>query len=123
MAPSITKKQKGSKSLQVNSEYEKFDLDGDGVVSDDELAMQKEIHEMERIDAQAVHEHRKQSAQRRMATISLIAMLLFTIVVMTPIIPESRVKILGELSALFYISMAGIVGAYMGMTAWMANKK
>jgi hypothetical protein len=123
MAPSIRKAQKGKKSLETNSEYEKFDLDGDGVVSDDELAMQKEIHEMERIDAQAVVDHKKQSAQRRMATISLIAMLLFTIVVMTPIIPESRVKLLGELSALFYISMAGIVGAYMGMTAWMANKK
>tara|TARA_R110000824_G_scaffold165764_1_gene342347 strand:+ start:1475 stop:1846 length:372 start_codon:yes stop_codon:yes gene_type:complete len=123
MSPSIRKPKKGSKHLENNSEYEKFDLDGDGVVSDDELAMQKEIHEMERLDSQAKHEHKKQAAQRRMATISLIAMLIFTVVVMTPIIPESRVKLLGELSALFYISMAGIVGAYMGMTAWMANKK
>lgn len=123
MSPSIRKSKKGAKSLEINSEYERFDLDGDGVVSDDELAMQKEIHEMERLDSQAKHEHKKQAAQRRMATISLIAMLIFTVVVMTPIIPESRVKLLGELSALFYISMAGIVGAYMGMTAWMANKK
>ena len=123
MAPSIRKPKKGKKSLETNSEYERFDLDGDGIVSDDELAMQKEIHEMERLDAQASHEHKKQSAQRKMASVSLVSMLIFTVVVMTPLIPESRVKLLGELSSLFYISMAGIVGAYMGMTAWMAKKK
>jgi|TARA_R110000803_G_scaffold27400_3_gene64084 hypothetical protein len=123
MAPSISKRKKGAKTLEVNSEYERFDLDGDGVVSDEELSLQKEIHEMERLDSQAKHDHSKQAAQRRMANIALFAMLLFTIIVMTPLIPETRVKLLGELSALFYISMAGIVGAYMGMTAWMARKK
>ena len=33
-----------------------------------------------------------------------------------------RVKALADISNLFYISGAGIVGAYMGTTAWM-NKK
>jgi hypothetical protein len=37
-------------------------------------------------------------------------------------IPESRLKLLGDLSALFYIGMAGVVGAYMGMTAYMSRK-
>ena len=35
----------------------------------------------------------------------------------------SRIKALADLFGLFYIGMAGVVGAYMGMTAWMAHKK
>ena len=37
-------------------------------------------------------------------------------------IDVERVKALADISNLFYISGAGIVGAYMGTTAWM-NKK
>ena len=65
----------------------------------------------------------KADAQRRMAWISMICIILFTIILMIPgIIPETRLKLLGDLSALFYIAMAGIVGAYMGMTAYMSKK-
>ena len=104
------------KKLQPESQYNEYDLDGDGVVSDQELEMVKKIHEAENADEKA-------DAQRRMAWISMIAMILFTVIVMIPgIIPESRLKLLGDLSALFYIGMAGVVGAYMGMTAYMSRK-
>ena len=104
------------KKLQKDSDYNKYDLDGDGVVSDDELAKIKEI---EALEAQ----EEKADAQRRMAWISMAAMILFTVIVMiTGIIPETRLKLLGDLSALFYIGMAGVVGAYMGMTAYMSKK-
>jgi len=33
-----------------------------------------------------------------------------------------RVKALSDISNLFYLSGAGIVGAYMGTTAWMSRK-
>ena len=33
-----------------------------------------------------------------------------------------RVNALSDISNLFYLSGAGIVGAYMGTTAWMARK-
>jgi len=39
-----------------------------------------------------------------------------------PIISESRVSALGEILGLFYIAQAGVVGAFMGVTAWMAKK-
>ena len=104
------------KKLQPESQYNEYDLDGDGVVSDEELEMVKKIHEAENADEKA-------DAQRRMAWISMIAMILFTVIVMIPgIIPESRLKLIGDLSDLFYIGMAGVVGAYMGMTAYMSRK-
>ena len=104
------------KKLQKESAYEEYDVDGDGVVSDSELAAVKAINEAET-------QEEKAEAQRRMAWISLIAMLVFTALVFLPIFPDSRIKALADLFGLFYIGMAGVVGAYMGMTAYMSAKK
>lgn len=104
------------KKLQKDSEYNQYDMDGDGIVTDEELAHMKEIKETEMAE-------RKQLAQRRMAWVSIVAMISFTVVLIIPgLIPESRLGLLADLSALFYIAMAGIVGAYMGMSAYMSRK-
>ena len=103
------------KSLQNDSVYNEYDEDGDGVVTDEELKHVKEIKTMEQ-------DLRKQRAQRRMATGSLIAMGAFTFLMFLPIIPLERVEALSDISNLFYISAAGIVGAYMGTSAWMSNR-
>ena len=105
-----------AKKLENDSNYNKYDLDGDGVVSDTELDKITKLEEMEL-------KKEKADAQRRMAWVSIIVMILFTTIIMIPgLIPETRLKLLGDLSSLFYISMAGIVGAYMGMTAYMSKK-
>jgi hypothetical protein len=103
------------KRLQTKSEYEKYDMDGDGVVTDEELEHAKEIRETER-------DLRKSLAQLRMARWTLIGMGLFTAGMFSPWISIERIEALSEISNLFYISGAGIVGAYMGTTAWMARK-
>ena len=36
---------------------------------------------------------------------------------------DERIKLLTDLSNLLYITGGGIVGAYMGVAAWMARKK
>jgi hypothetical protein len=101
------------KTLQNNSKYNDFDLDGDGIVTDEELETAKAMKETETL-------LRKQLAQLRMARATLIAMGVFTLAMF--IIDLERVKALSDISNLFYLSGAGIVGAYMGTTAWM-NKK
>ena len=63
---------------------------------------------------------RKNLAQLRMARYTLIAMGAFTFAMF--FVDVERVKALADISNLFYLSGAGIVGAYMGTTAWM-NKK
>ena len=98
------------KKLQKSSIYEEYDEDGDGVVSDEELAHVAEIKKLE-------NDLRKQRAQRRMATASLIAMGAFTVAMF--FVDIERVKALADISNLFYISGAGIVGAYMGACAFM----
>jgi hypothetical protein len=102
-----------TKKFQNKSDYEKYDIDGDGVVTDAELAQAEEVMKTEA-------ELRKLRAQRRMATASLVSMGAFTLAMF--FVDIKRVEALSDISNLFYISGAGIVGAYMGATAWMARK-
>lgn len=104
-----------SKKFQKGTEYAKYDLDGDGEITDEELEHVKEIRETER-------DLRKSLAQLRMARFTLIGMGVFTVAMFTPWVPLERVEALSDISNLFYISGAGIVGAYMGTTAWMSRK-
>ena len=107
---------KEQKKLQNKSEYAQYDLDGDGVVSDVELSAVTAMHEQETIEEKA-------DAQRHMAWVALVSMLVFTVFVFLPIVPDARVQLLGNLSSLFYVSMAGVVGAYMGFSAMKSNGK
>ena len=101
------------KTLQKNSKYNEYDLDGDGIVTEEELENAKVMKETETL-------LRKQLAQLRMARATLIAMGVFTLAMF--LIDVERVKALSDISNLFYLSGAGIVGAYMGTTAWMSKK-
>ena len=103
-----------TKKLQKQSQYAKYDINNDGVVSDEEFAHMSEIKRLE-------HDLRKQRAQRRMATASLIAMGSFTAAMF--VVDIERVQALADISNLFYISGAGIVGAYMGASAFMSKGK
>tara|TARA_R100000697_G_scaffold123095_2_gene154524 strand:+ start:244 stop:549 length:306 start_codon:yes stop_codon:yes gene_type:complete len=98
------------KKLQVDSEFNELDLDHDGIVSDNEMKA-----------AELQHDLRKQRAQRRMATASLVGMGLFTVAMF--FVDIERVNALSDISNLMYISGAGIVGAYMGSAAIMHGKK
>ena len=63
----------------------------------------------------------KAQSQKIMAWMSIISMVIFTALLFTPAISESRVNALAELIGLFYLAQAGVVGAYMGATAWMSK--
>ena len=103
---------KGQKKLQKDSQPNELDIAGDGVVSDQELAL-----------AEIRDKHEKADAQRRMAWVAMGSMIVFTLMVFLPIFPDGRIKALSDLFGLFYIGQAGVVGAYMGMSAYMAKGK
>ncbi len=88
-----------AKKLEDQSKYDAYDMDGDGIVSDSEMAKAKEIRETE--DAL-----RKHLAQLRMARWTLIGMGVFTATMF--FIPLDRVTALSDISNLFYISVAPI---------------
>jgi len=104
------------KSLQSGSRFNEYDLDGDGIVSDKELEQSKEMLELELREEKA-------DSQRKMAWIAMVSMLIFTVVLFTPLMSDNRVTALADLLGLFYIAQAGVVGAYFGAAAWMSNGK
>jgi len=103
------------KNLQRDSHYNQFDLDGDGTVSDEEIKRSQDMLEIELREE-------KSEAQKRMAWVAMASMIIFSGVLFTPMVTESRVSALADLLGLFYIAQAGVVGAYMGVSAWMSRK-
>lgn len=94
---------------------DKYDYDGDGVVTESEIETGKKIRDIEDLS-------RKHLAQLRLARYSLIGMGVYTILLFMPFIPDERIKLLTSVSELLYISLASVVGAYMGFTSWASRK-
>ena len=92
-----------------------FDIDGDGSVTLEEIAMKERMLEVELREEKA-------ESQKKMAWIAMGTMIIFTIFLFTPLMSDSRVSALADLLGLFYIAQTGIVAAYMGATAYMAGK-
>lgn len=89
-------------------------MNGDGRVSANEIDSAEDMLELELREEKA-------DTQRRMAWAAMLSMAIFTGILFSPILSDSRVSALADLLGLFYIAQAGIVGAYMGVTAWMSN--
>jgi len=103
------------KKLQKDSVYSEYDEDGDGIVSDEELSHVKEIKKTET-------ELRKNVAQLRMARYTLVFMGCYAVFLASPWCSPEKLEGLGSVTDLIFLSGAGIVGAYMGTTAWMSKK-
>ncbi len=103
------------KKLQRTSKYAKYDRDGDGEVTDEELERHQQLVELELREEKA-------DSQRNMAWVAMISMVLFSVFLMLPMMPDSRVKALSDLLGLFYIAQASIVAAYFGATAFMSRR-
>ena len=103
------------KSLERDSDYNQYDMDGDGVVTDEELERAKDIKKTET-------ELRKNVAQLRMARYTLIFMGCYAVFLASPWCSAEKLEGLGAVTDLIFLSGAGIVGAYMGTTAWMSKK-
>ena len=103
------------KQLQHQSRYEEFDLDGDGVVTDEELQRSQALVALEL-------QEEKAEAHKKMAWVAMSSMVIFSIFLMLPIMPDSRVNALSDLLGLFYIAQATVCAAYYGSTAYMAKK-
>ena len=103
-----------NKQLEAGSAYAKYDTDGDGIVSDAELATTQKLQDLEL-------QHEKAESQKQMAWVAMISMCLFAILPVMPFVPESRLSTLSSLSDMLFLSQAGIVGLYFGATAFMSK--
>ena len=108
-----------AKRLEPGSKWSHLDKDGDGVVSDDEIAMEERMIELEDMRSDMENEDKKQDAQRNMAWFALAGMLLypFAVVIAVWVGLDQAGKILGDMAAVYFVSVAAIVAAFYGKEA------
>jgi hypothetical protein len=100
------------KKLQMDSKYNEYDTNKDGVVNDVELSAAGVATDLENRD-------KKEDQQRRMAWIAMISMIVFTVFLFLPIVSTERVEALSDLLSMFYIAQAGIVASFFGAQAYI----
>lgn len=112
------------KKLEPNSSYERYDIDGDGVVTDEELEMDRRLLELEDLRSDMENEDKKQDAQRNMAWFALFGMLLYPALVVFSIWYElaRAAEVLGDMAPTYFVSVAAIVAAFYGKEALSARK-
>jgi hypothetical protein len=111
MAESKTK----NKTVTVDETVAKLDTNGDGHISAEEMAMDLEFKRRRLEDADAMRD-----AQRNMAWFALFGMLLypFAVVVSSLIGLETASKVLGDMAPTYFVSVAAIVAAFYGKSAF-----
>ena len=96
------------------------DTNGDGKVTNEEHKMYMEFKRKELEDADAMRD-----AQRKMAWFSLAGMLLYPAIVLIAVGfgVDQAAKILGDMAAVYFVSVAAIVAAFFGAQAVSKPKK
>ncbi len=95
----------------------KYDTDGDGVVSKEDIAMSERLQQLEVM-------HEKADAQRNMCWMALLGMLLYpSLVVICDFLNlDKAAEILGAMSSIYYVSVAGLVSVWFGAQAYTKTK-
>ena len=105
-----------AKKLQNGSKLETADMDGDGIITDEELDMQERMIMLE-------NEDKKQDAQRNMAWFALFGMLLYPFAVVLAVLMglDQASTTLGDIAPTYFVSVAAIVAAFYTTQAY-SNK-
>ena len=107
------------KRLPPGSQWEHLDRDGDGIITDEEIAMEERMIELADMRSDMENEDKKQDAQRNMAWFALGGMLLypFAVVLAVWLGLDQGGKILGDMASVYFVSVAAIVAAFYGSQA------
>lgn len=116
------KKEKVEKPDQysIKTLMEKYDIDGSGDITADEMDTIERIIELESKKAREKDRDKREDAQRAMAWFALFGMLLypFSVVVAIWLGLDQAAEILGTMANIYFVSVAAIVAAFFGAQAY-----
>lgn len=114
-APAAPVIQQAAPAPQPAGDYHPADVNGDGYVSQEELAMELEFRRKALEDQDAMRD-----AQRKMAWFSLAGMLLYPFAVVLAVLLQldQAATVLGSMAATYFVSVAAIVAAFFGGQAY-----
>ena len=112
------------KKLQKDSEYAHLDIDGDGIVTDEELEMDEKMLRLQDMKSDMENEDKKEDAQRHMAWFALFGMLLYPSLVVMSVFTglDKAANVLGDMAPTYFVSVAAIVAAFFGKEAYVKSK-
>jgi hypothetical protein len=112
------------KKLESNSIYNQFDADGDGIVTDAEMAQADRLMEMNQKRLEIENQDKREDAQRAMSWFALFGMLLYpaSVVVADLLMLDKAPGILGDMAPTYFVSVAAIVAAFYGTQAYSSKK-
>ncbi len=95
------------------------DINGDGIVSQEEYEMEMEFRRKTLEDQDAMRD-----AQRKMAWFSLAGMLLYPFAVVLAVLLnlDQAADVLGSMAATYFVSVAAIVAAFFGGQAYAGKQ-
>ena len=99
------------KKFETDSRYAIHDLDGDGVVSDEELKREERMIRIENADQMS-------DQQRKMCWVSLLSVCAGVVVILTPLVSEARLNIIIPFLQVWSITNLGMVATFMATSAW-----
>lgn len=105
------------KKLESGSQYEHYDIDGDGIVSDEEMQMEMEM-------MRADNENKKEDQIRRMAWFALWGLLIYPvgIVVADLIGYDTTGRLLADIAPTYFVAVSALVGSFFGAQAYQKSK-
>jgi|TARA_R110000772_G_scaffold145859_2_gene255973 hypothetical protein len=101
-----------TKNLEADSKYARFDVDGDGTVTDGEMAQAEHMIALENQD-------KKEDQLRQMAWVAMLSMVVFTAALFVPFIDIDRLAAIDNILQMFYIAQAGVVATFFGANAYL----
>tara|TARA_E500000305_G_C3943918_1_gene198868 strand:- start:458 stop:790 length:333 start_codon:yes stop_codon:yes gene_type:complete len=104
------------KKLEKGSKFAQYDLDGDSIVSDEELALSEHMIRLENND-------KMQDQQRMICWVSSISSIILIVLVMSPAINDAKAQMAIPLISTYVIANLGIVSVFMGATAFTRSKE
>ena len=106
-----------AKKLEEHSEFAMYDVDGDGTVSDEELAMSERMQELSVL-------HEKADAQKNMCWLALLGMLLYpALVVLCDLLGlDKAAELLEAMSSIYFVSVGGLICVWFGSIAYQKTK-
>ena len=113
-----------AKTLAADSIYAHLDTDGDGVITDEEMARAKEIAEFEHKRKMQENEDAKEDQIRQMAWFALWGMLLYPVLILVTSIfgVDDAAQLIGDIAPTYFVAIAGLVAAFFGAQAYSKGK-
>ena len=108
----------------VKNIIKKYDIEGTGKVTQEEMDVIERIIELESRKAKEKDRDKREDAMRGMAWFALFGMLLYPITIMITswLSLESAATIIGDIAPTYFVAIAGLVATFFGTQAY-ANKR